>query len=56
MGVRGLPTEFATVCSQSVTPETRGKSGKNPPPAALWGNASLPSSLASFAIPIQNSV
>jgi hypothetical protein len=35
----------------AVNPEFLGKSGKNPPPAALWGNASLPSSLALICNP-----
>jgi hypothetical protein len=37
--------------AEKVNPEFLGKSGKNPPPAALWGNASLPSSLALICNP-----
>jgi hypothetical protein len=32
-------------------PEFLGKSGRNPPPGALWGNASPPSSLALICNP-----
>jgi len=40
----------------AVNPEFLGKSGKNPPPGALWGHAGPPVPWPSFAIPIQNSV
>jgi hypothetical protein len=35
----------------AVNPEFMGKSGKNPPPGARWGNASLSSSLALICNP-----
>jgi len=44
VGVRGRYTILARSFA-AVNPEFMSKSGKKPPPGALWGNDGLPGSL-----------
>jgi hypothetical protein len=47
----GVSHRYRVETAEVRSPEFLGKSGKNPPPAALWGNASLPGSLALICNP-----
>jgi hypothetical protein len=46
VGVRGPQRHFFARSAETVNPEFLGKTGRNPPPGVLWGNASLPIFLA----------